>query len=223
MVGSLLNVEFWHKNIQDQRAVQRVTYGIPLELNELGTPPLMRLPNHSSCLSHPQVIDEAVQLLLFNSFIEGPLSVAESSQTIFSPLGAVPKKDSADWRVILDTSQTINKYLQDLYMFLPTMDDVIEMVRLIGPGCFLAKFDLAAGFHQFPVRKSDVWMLGFSWNGANYCYTRLPMGLTCSPSLFQVQTDAICCDKITFTSQLTLTYFMRTLSRHNEQEPEAHF
>lgn len=74
-----------------------------------------------------------------------------------SPLYSVPKKDSSERRVILDLSYpkaaSINDDInKDLYLdekvsiIFPKVDDLVELIKTKGQGCFLFKKDLRKAY-----------------------------------------------------------------------------
>ena len=86
-------------------------------------------------------------------------------ETTVSPLNTVPKRDSAERWVIVDLSfpkhspdRSINGGLtKDVYLgdtiqlHYPSVDNVVNLVKEKGPGCFLFKCDLSRAYRQLPV------------------------------------------------------------------------
>jgi len=56
--------------------------------------------------------------------------------------------------------------------------------------------DLKSGFHQIPLKESDVKKTAFSVNNGKYKFTRLPFGLKNAPSIFQRALDDILMEHI---------------------------
>ena len=115
---------------------------------------------------------------------------------VISPLNSVPKKDSDERRVILDlsfseTGDSVNSHiLKDSYLgspvkvSYPSVDDLVELIRLKGSGCCCFKRDLRRAYRQVPCCPGDWHLVGFSWNnhiffnriiyGAQVCGIYLP-------------------------------------------------
>jgi hypothetical protein len=49
-----------------------------------------------------------------------------------------------------------------------TVADAIRLIKLAGPGCFLAKTDVKNAFRIIPIRPSDHYLLGMKWRGLYY-------------------------------------------------------
>ena len=79
-----------------------------------------------------------------------------------SPLNTVPKRDSAERRVIVDLSWPCGTSVNDgvprdlfldkpISLSYPTVDSIVDAVISLGPGCLLYKRDLQKAYRQFPV------------------------------------------------------------------------
>ena len=131
-------------------------------------------------------------------FQENPFSIPLS----YSPLNSTAKRDSVERRVIVDLSfpegASVNAGIdKDIYLGqpirlrLPTVDDLVTLVKLKGRGCALAKRDLRQAYRQFPVDPGDWHLLAYSWRGKTYIDRVLPMGLRSSAFICQRITNAI--------------------------------
>ncbi len=47
----------------------------------------------------------------------------------------------------------------------PSVDNLVELVKLRGKGCALFKWELLRVFHWFPIDAGDYNLLGFTWRG----------------------------------------------------------
>ena len=117
----------------------------------------------------------------------GPLNPAEFPFVQISSLGAIPKKHSTKWRLILDLSHPagtsvndgISKSLCSLSYI--KVQDVVRHILELGRGCSLAKIDVDAAFRNIPVHPHDRHLLGMIWDKALYVDTVLPFGLRSAP------------------------------------------
>ncbi len=67
----------------------------------------------------------------------------------------------------------------------PSVNNLVDMVKLKGRGSALYKRDLSRAFQQFPIDHDDYNLLGFTWRGQIYFDTTLPMDVHTSPFLLQ--------------------------------------
>ena len=103
-------------------------------------------------------IKEELQRLLHEGIIEPSFS-AWRAQVIVSKLGG--KK-----RLVIDYSQTVNKYSYlDAYP-LPRMDQLVQEI---------AKVDLKSTYYQVDLDPDDKEFTAFQGNGKLYKFTRLPL------------------------------------------------
>ncbi len=58
----------------------------------------------------------------------------------------------------------------------PTVAEVIEVIRIFGKGCFLAKSDISEAFRLLPLHPDIYHLMGFKWEGLYYYDLYLPMG-----------------------------------------------
>ena len=127
----------------------------------------------------------------------GPLNPAEFPFVQISSLGAIPKKHSTKWRLILDLSHPagtsvndgISKSLCSLSYI--KVQDVVRHILELGRGCSLAKIDVDAAFRNIPVHPHDRHLLGMIWDKALYVDTVLPFGLRSAPKIFNAIAAAL--------------------------------
>ena len=65
---------------------------------------------------------------------------------------------------------------------LPRISDCLDAVAVAK---FLSSFDLTSGFHQVPIKVSDIPKSAFCTKYGLYEYLTMPMGMTNSPAVFQ--------------------------------------
>ena len=100
------------------------------------------------------------------------------------PMAAVPKKHSEKLRIIIDcTASLLNECLVAHRFVLPQVQDA---ARKCYKGCWMMTCDLQDGFYAVEVSGPDRKFLGLKHprTGKYYRYTRLGMGMSCSPSAF---------------------------------------
>ena len=106
-------------------------------------------------------------------------------------LFGVPKPDGTT-RPILNLSDKKNIGISINQMLDPSLctveyaqtKQVVETVRALGKNAWLWAKDLKDGYYNVPIHKSDVFKLGFIFEGKIYVFQRLPMGLSSSPKIF---------------------------------------
>ncbi|GFW06173.1 retrovirus-related Pol polyprotein from transposon opus [Trichonephila clavipes] len=101
-------------------------------------------------------------------------------------------------RMVVDYSQTINKYtLLDAYP-LPKIEEVILK---ISKNKLFSKIDLQRAYHQIPIQDSERHYTAFEACGKLYQFLRVPFGVTNGVACFQRVID-----KIIENEGLTFTY-----------------
>ena len=92
-----------------------------------------------------------------------------------SPIGLIPKaRQPGKWRIIVDLScppgssvnDGIDPSLSSIRYAL--VDNAVEIIRSLGQGTFLTKFDLKDAYRIIPVHPSGYHRLGIMWEGATY-------------------------------------------------------
>ena len=141
-------------------------------------------------------VTEAIQTELQRGHSAGPFNSPPFPSFHCSPLGAVEKSNSS-FRLILDLSsprgQSINEGIskEKFSVTYSRFDDAVDIVRDLGPSCFMGKLDVKHAFRLCPVRPEDFPLLGFSWLGQFYFELRLPFGSRSSPFIFNSLADAV--------------------------------
>ena len=124
--------------------------------------------------------------------------VTLTKPVIISELGAIPKPDSTEGRLIHDCSrlpgQTINDYISTCSFKFQTLDDAVKLLK---PSYFMAKIDLRHAYRSVPIHPSNFAATGLKWQfewGDEFVYfydTRLPFGAKSSPEIFHRITQAV--------------------------------
>ena len=89
--------------------------------------------------------------------------------------------------MVIDYRKLNSVTISDRYP-IPEISDVLGK---LGNSKFFSVLDLKSGFHQIPLKSSDVEKTAFSINNGKYEFTRLPFGLKNAPSIFQRALDDI--------------------------------
>ena len=207
-VPSSLNFEYLEKELadyKDRAIIQLLRYGCPINYEGPGN--LSRAcHNHRGATDFPEHIERFLKREVEAASVMGPFKSSPFDiPTTVSPLNTVPKRDSADRRVIVDLSfpkckplESVNGgisrdcYLGDpIQLRYPSVDNLVNLVRCKGPGCCLFKCDLSRAYRQLPVDPGDLHYLGYKWNGELYIDATLTMGLRSAAFLCQRVTNAI--------------------------------
>ena len=153
--------------------------------------------NHPSANEHPDIISYSLDTEIQKGRLLGPLHPSIHSLIHTSSLGAIPKKHSDKWRLILDLSHPAGHSINDgiekpaCSLTYIRVDEVVQKVLLLGRGCQLAKIDIESAFRNVPVHPQDRHLLGLSWNGNIFIEAVLPFGLRSAPKIFNALADAL--------------------------------
>ncbi|GFW73116.1 retrovirus-related Pol polyprotein from transposon opus [Trichonephila clavipes] len=124
--------------------------------------------------------------------------VIEPSNSPWRAQAFVIRGENHKPRMVVDYSQTINKYtLLDAYP-LPKIEEVILK---ISKNKVFSKIDLQSAYHQIPIQDSEIHYTAFEACGKLYQFLRVPFGVTNGVACFQRVIDKIIEDE-----GLTLTY-----------------
>ena len=89
-------------------------------------------------------------------------------------------------RLVIDYSETINRFtLLDAYP-LPRIDDMINQIAQYG---VYSTIDMRSAYHQVPIKEEDKPYTAFEADGGLYQFCRLPFGVTNGVSCFQREMD----------------------------------
>jgi len=107
---------------------------------------------------------DKVESRIIHEISQGNYVITQTKPTIISALGAIPKSDSDDIRLIHDCSRPIgagvNSYAScEHYEY----ESVERACKLIKPGAFLAKIDLKNAYRHVPIHPSNYLATGLKW------------------------------------------------------------
>lgn len=192
-VYSKLNISYLRfvlKGYHDASICDMLEFGFPLGYNS-HLPPVSQARNHSGAFFFPSHVDNFISKEVRLSAVLGPFSYNPFEfpwPCAFSPINTVPKKDSAQRRIIIDLSwpigQGVNSHIdKDSYLgepvnlCFPSVDEFGELMLLKGYGCLMYKIDLARAYRQLPICPGDIPLSGFIWRGLLYFDRVLTFGL----------------------------------------------
>ena len=114
----------------------------------------------------------------------GPLPLTTAKHVYVGPIGLVPKgHNTGRWRMIVNLSypdpNSVNHGIPEDWCSLcyASVDDALQLICSLGPGCWLLKMDLKDAYRVVPIHPDDQHVLGISWEGGVYVDRSLPFGL----------------------------------------------
>ena len=129
---------------------------------------------------------------------QGNYVILATKLTVVSALGAIPKPNSTEVRLIHDCSRphghVVNDYITTGKFKFQTLDDA---TRALQPGYYMARIDLRHTYHSCSHSPGQLPATGCKWrfegNDLNTFFydTRLPFGAKCSPEIFYRLTQAV--------------------------------
>jgi hypothetical protein len=151
-----------------------------------------------TALTQPNIVTANLAHEISLGRVAGPFETPPFPNFQVSPIGLVPKKNSAKFRTIFHLSfpksgsTSINASIsqEDFSLQYVTIDNAIEGIKHFGHGYFLAKTDIESAFRLIPVHPDDYEILGMYWDGKYYHDKVLPFGLRSAPYLFNQLSDA---------------------------------
>ena len=127
--------------------------------------------NHPSALALFDAVQAKIEKEVNQGRTAGPFKSPPFLNFTTSPLGAVPKKDPGEFRIIHDLSYPKNNSVnsciskEDSAVTYETLDHFIRLLKQVGQGALVAKADIENAFRIIPVHPSHYPLLGIYWNG----------------------------------------------------------
>ena len=178
-----------------QYVLHGFSFGFPIGYE--GPRRARRAPNLPSAQCRPQVISDYLSTECRLGNTAGPFPSPPFPNLVTSPLGAIPKKRSGKWRLIMHLSypdgHSINDgiNIDDFPLRYITVYDAMDSIMRRGRGALIAKLDIKSAFRLCPIRPEDQHLLGMHWQG-NYYFDRvLPFGLRSAPFIFNCLAEVI--------------------------------
>ena len=154
--------------------------------------------NLRSALACPQVIQDYLGAECRAGHMAGPFPTPPLPDFVVNPLGAVPKRRSGKWRLIMHLSHpppgsSVNDGIDvaDFPLRYSTVYDAMDSVMHLGRGALMAKVDIKSAFRLCPVHPDDHHLLGMWWKGHYFFDRVLPFVLRSAPCIFNCLADAI--------------------------------
>ncbi|MEW8545791.1 MAG: reverse transcriptase domain-containing protein, partial [Candidatus Thiodiazotropha sp.] len=139
-----------------------------------------------------------VEKQILTELENGRYRIVNRKSNIISALGAIPKKDSGNVRLIHDASRPAGQALNNFatthhfkYQF------VQDAVHLVTHGCYFAKLDLANAYRCVKIHPSNYKATGLKWRFKGDSHDtylideRLPFGASKSPQIFNRITQSV--------------------------------
>lgn len=146
-------------------------------------------PIYSKSYPYPMALKEEVEKQLNQLLKDGIIRPSRSPYN--SPVWVVPKKLDASgekkYRLVIDYRKLNTVTIPDRY----PIPEINEVLANLGRNEWFSIIDLKSGFHQIPLKESDIEKTAFSVNNGKFEFTRLPFGLKNAPSIFQRALDDI--------------------------------
>ena len=177
-VPSTLHISTWRELLQDYEdsvLCDFLEFGWPVGFMPT-TLPVFHLPTHCGTLLFSEQVTAYLTKEISLGRVAGPFdAVPFTDGFVVTPLNTVPKRDSAERRVIVDLSWPCETSVNDgisscSFRFLgepislsyPNVDSIVDAVISLGPGCLLYKRDIKNVYRQFPVDPKDYPLLGYA-------------------------------------------------------------
>eukprot|EP00253_Pinus_taeda_P032240 PITA_32240 len=112
--------------------------------------------------------------------------ICSSSSPYGSPIVLVQKKDGT-WRLYIDYRAVDKITVQNRYL-IPRIDDLLAQLK---GAKYFSKINLKSGYHQVPIKPSNVWKTAFKAKDGIFEWLVMPFGLTNAPTTFMRLMDDI--------------------------------
>ena len=163
-VPSTLNISTWHQRLQDYEdsvVCDFLEFGWPVGFMPT-TLPVFDLRTHRGVILFSEQVTTYLTKEISLGRVAGSFdTVPFTDGFVVSPLNTVPKRDSAERRVIVDLRWPCGTSVNDgipsdsflgesISLTYPTIDSIVDAVISLRPGCLLYKRDLKKAYLHFP-------------------------------------------------------------------------
>jgi len=151
-------------------------------------------PNLSTANEDPSLVTAEIQSELQQERLKAyPNAECLPRHYTASPLGLIDKADGSKRRIHHlsyppGDPSAINNGIPEDYgaISYSRIEEAIQAIQALGPGCKLVKRDFEAAFRHIPLSPLDMPLLGFQWQNTFYAECFLPFGLRTAPYLFNL-------------------------------------
>ena len=172
-----------------------IKFGFNIVDNDV-TPLPAECDNYLSA-TDPSVKDK-VESQILTEIENDHYTVVDKRPLVVSALGAIPKKDCDDIRLIHDCSRPPGLSINDLATkYSVKYQTIDEAVTLSSPGCFYSKIDLKSAYRSVRIHPDNHKLTGLKWwfkgdEKPSYLIDKcLPFGARKSPAIFHRLTQAV--------------------------------
>ena len=131
------------------------------------------------CMEDKEFISTEINKLLEEGIIE-PSDSPWKAQVV------VTRNERHKKRLVIDYSETINRFTQlDAYP-MPRIDDTVNQIAQYA---VFSTIDLKRAYHQIPIKYEEMKFTAFEANGRLYQFRRIPFGVTSGAAAFQRTMD----------------------------------
>ena len=142
--------------------------------------------------------------------------IIEPSDSPWRTQVVVTRSERHRKRLVIDYSETINRFTQlDAYP-MPRIDDTVNQIAQY---TVFSTIDLKSAYHQIPVKEEEKKFTAFEANGRLYQFCRIPFGVTNGAAAFQRTMDNFISEealKDTFAYLDNITICGRDQAHHDE-------
>ena len=153
--------------------------------------------NLNSAFQHPKLLQQHLDKEISTGRMLGPFKKILLPNLICSPVGMVPKKDSAKMRMITHLSyphgNSINSYmdLQDTSTSYQSFNQALAIAAKYGHGAYMSKGDVESAFRIIPIAPENWHLLGICFNKRYFVDICLPFGASISCAIFEKVGDLL--------------------------------
>ena len=198
-IHSTLNASIWESELQDDPDKSFLLDGIANGFNIVDDN-VNPLP--ADCENYLSATDPSVKSVVEKQirleFENGNYEIVNKRPVIVSALGAIPKQNSDEVRLIHDCSRPIGTSLNNLASkYSVKYQTVEEAVNLSSPGCYYVKIDLKSAYRSVNIHPDNYNLTGLKWvfegddHPTYFIDKRLPFGARKSPAIFHRLTQAV--------------------------------
>ena len=142
--------------------------------------------------------------------------IIEPSDSPWRAQVVVTRSERHRKRLVIDYSETINRFTQlDAYP-MPRIDDTVNQIAQY---TVFSTIDLKSAYHQIPIKQEEKKFTAFEANGRLYQFCRIPFGVTNGAAAFQRAMDNFISEealKDTFAYLDNITICGRDQAHHDE-------